>query len=111
MFPIADLSRKENTAPDVASTAEIQRSFQRSILNGKQRDEQKIQLPGSRRKRLSVTEVSDMLFEFYKTKSAKVPKAEQPHRQVSPTSGEILDPRPFRRLPFMVRPPRRPQKT
>ncbi|KQS62913.1 longitudinals lacking protein isoform X3 [Drosophila erecta] len=87
-----DLSRKENTAPDVASTAEIQRSFQRSILNGKQRDEQKIQLPGSRRKRLSVTEVSDMLFEFYKTKSAKVPKAEQPHRQVSPTSGEILDP-------------------
>ncbi|XP_036669088.3 longitudinals lacking protein isoform X3 [Drosophila suzukii] len=87
-----DLSRKENTAPDVASTAEIQRSFQRSILNGKQRDEQKMQLPGSRRKRLSVTEVSDMLFEFYKTKSAKVPKQEQPHRQVSPTSGEILDP-------------------
>ncbi|XP_017132920.1 longitudinals lacking protein isoform X3 [Drosophila elegans] len=89
-----DLSRKENTAPDVATTAEIQRSFQRSILNGKQRDEQKIQLPGSRRKRLSVTEVSDMLFEFYKTKSAKVPKQEQQvsHRQVSPTSGEILDP-------------------
>ncbi|XP_052842041.1 longitudinals lacking protein isoform X18 [Drosophila gunungcola] len=88
------LSRKENTAPDVATTAEIQRSFQRSILNGKQRDEQKIQLPGSRRKRLSVTEVSDMLFEFYKTKSAKVPKQEQQvsHRQVSPTSGEILDP-------------------
>ncbi|EDW47273.1 GM20516 [Drosophila sechellia] len=73
MFPIADLSRKENTAPDVASTAEIQRSFQRSILNGKQRDEQKIQLPGSRRKRLSVTEVSDMLFEFYKTKSGQDP--------------------------------------
>ncbi|XP_017077409.1 longitudinals lacking protein isoform X3 [Drosophila eugracilis] len=88
-----DLSRKENTAPEVTvSTAEIQRSFQRSILNGKQRDDQKIQLPGSRRKRLSVTEVSDMLFEFYKTKSAKVPKQEQPHRQVSPTSGEILDP-------------------
>ncbi|XP_017053615.1 longitudinals lacking protein isoform X3 [Drosophila ficusphila] len=87
-----DLSRKENTAPDLASTAEIQRSFQRSILNGKHRDEQKLQLPGSRRKRLSVTEVSDMLFEFYKTKSAKVPKQEQPHRQVSPTSGEILDP-------------------
>uniref|UniRef100_A0A6P4F9V8 Longitudinals lacking protein isoform X3 n=1 Tax=Drosophila rhopaloa TaxID=1041015 RepID=A0A6P4F9V8_DRORH len=87
-----DLSRKENTAPDVATTAEIQRSFQRSILNGKPRDEQKMQFPGSRRKRLSVTEVSDMLFEFYKTKSAKVPKQEQPHRQVSPTSGEILDP-------------------
>ncbi|XP_044571725.1 longitudinals lacking protein isoform X21 [Drosophila ananassae] len=88
----SDLSRKENTAPDVAT-------FQRSILNGKQRDEHKIQLPGSRRKRLSVSEVSDMLFEFYKSKSAKVPKPDQAemggggkYGQVSPTSGEILEP-------------------
>ncbi|KAH8401965.1 hypothetical protein KR009_008954 [Drosophila setifemur] len=99
MFPFPDLSRKENTAPVVPSTAEIQRSFQRSILNGKPRDEQKIHLPGSRRKRLSVSEVSDMLFEFYKTKSAKVPKQQLPdpgelgkYGQVSPTSGEILEP-------------------
>ncbi|XP_034653820.1 longitudinals lacking protein isoform X5 [Drosophila subobscura] len=93
-----DLSRKENTAPGVG-TAEIQRSFQRSILNGRKRDEQKIQVPGSRRKRLSVSEVSDMLFEFYKTKSAKVPKQQQldhpemnQYGQVSPTSGETLEP-------------------
>ncbi|XP_034141064.1 longitudinals lacking protein isoform X5 [Drosophila guanche] len=93
-----DLSRKENTAPGVG-TAEIQRSFQRSILNGRKRDEQRIQVPGSRRKRLSVSEVSDMLFEFYKTKSAKVPKQQQldhpemnQYGQVSPTSGETLEP-------------------
>ncbi|XP_041448828.1 longitudinals lacking protein isoform X3 [Drosophila obscura] len=93
-----DLSRKENTAPGVG-TAEIQRSFQRSILNGRKRDEQKAQAPGSRRKRLSVSEVSDMLFEFYKTKSAKVPKQQQldhtemnQYGQVSPTSGETLEP-------------------
>ncbi|XP_017145812.1 longitudinals lacking protein isoform X3 [Drosophila miranda] len=93
-----DLSRKENTAPGVG-TAEIQRSFQRSILNGRKRDEQKAQAPGSHRKRLSVSEVSDMLFEFYKTKSAKVPKQQQldhaevtQYGQVSPTSGETLEP-------------------
>ncbi|KAH8253621.1 hypothetical protein KR032_006281 [Drosophila birchii] len=95
MLPFTDLSRKENTAPDVVAAAEIQRTIQRSILNGKQRDEQRLQVAGSRRKRLSVSEVSDMLFEFYKTKAAKVPK-QQPQqpldRQVSPTSGEILEP-------------------
>ncbi|KAH8284951.1 hypothetical protein KR054_003049 [Drosophila jambulina] len=95
MLPFTDLSRKENTAPDVVAAAEIQRTIQRSILNGKQRDEQRLQVAGSRRKRLSVSEVSDMLFEFYKTKSAKVPKQQQHQptdRQVSPTSGEILEP-------------------
>ncbi|XP_017836845.1 longitudinals lacking protein isoform X4 [Drosophila busckii] len=88
-----DLSRKENTAPALVAT-EIQRGLQRSILNAK-RDEQKLQLP--RRKRLSVSEVSDMLFEFYKTKAAKAPK-QQDHTelskygQVSPTSAETLEP-------------------
>ncbi|ALC40614.1 maker11 [Drosophila busckii] len=87
------LSRKENTAPALVAT-EIQRGLQRSILNAK-RDEQKLQLP--RRKRLSVSEVSDMLFEFYKTKAAKAPK-QQDHTelskygQVSPTSAETLEP-------------------
>ncbi|KAH8303072.1 hypothetical protein KR044_004582 [Drosophila immigrans] len=100
MFPFADLSRKENTAPPPPlGAAEIQRGLQRSILNVK-RDEQKLQLPGSRRKRLSVSEVSDMLFEFYKSKSAKAPKQEadelskygQGQGQVSPTSAETLEP-------------------
>ncbi|KAH8394820.1 hypothetical protein KR222_006798 [Zaprionus bogoriensis] len=104
MFPLTDLSRKENTAPSIAPAGEIQRGLQRSILNAK-RDEQKLQLPGSRRKRLSVSEVSDMLFEFYKTKSAKAPKqptqAQQlpqdavelsKYGQVSPTSAETLEP-------------------
>ncbi|XP_060655374.1 longitudinals lacking protein-like isoform X2 [Drosophila nasuta] len=93
-----DLSRKENTAPPPSlATAEIQRGLQRSILNVK-RDEQKLQLPGSRRKRLSVSEVSDMLFEFYKSKSAKAPKQQESSSgeygpgQVSPTSGETLEP-------------------
>ncbi|XP_017959264.2 longitudinals lacking protein isoform X3 [Drosophila navojoa] len=98
-----DLSLKENTAPALAA-GEIQRGLQRSIINVK-RDEQKLQLPSSRRKRLSVSEVSDMLFEFYKTKSAKAPKQQQPQQllpqdavelskygQVSPTSAETLEP-------------------
>ncbi|KAH8371079.1 hypothetical protein KR093_006163 [Drosophila rubida] len=100
MFPFADLSRKENTAPPPLAAAEIQRGLQRSILNVK-RDEQKLQLPGSRRKRLSVSEVSDMLFEFYKSKSAKAPKQQEAGEpgnygqgagQVSPTSAETLEP-------------------
>lgn len=102
MLSSTDLSRKENTAPS-ATAGEIQRGLQRSILNVK-REEQKLQLPGSRRKRLSVSEVSDMLFEFYKTKSAKAPKQQQPQQlqqdpvelskygQVSPTSAETLEP-------------------
>ncbi|EDW01119.1 GH20629 [Drosophila grimshawi] len=102
MWLLTDLSRKENTAPAMG-TAGIQRGLQRSILNAK-REEQKSQLPGSRRKRLSVSEVSDMLFEFYKTKSAKVPKQQPPQQlqqdstelskygQVSPTSAETLEP-------------------
>ncbi|KAL7736252.1 hypothetical protein ACLKA6_002928 [Drosophila palustris] len=80
------------------ATGEIQRGLQRSILNMK-REEQKLQLPGSRRKRLSVSEVSDMLFEFYKTKSAKAPKQQDQdpselskYGQVSPTSAETLEP-------------------
>ncbi|XP_017865115.1 PREDICTED: longitudinals lacking protein isoform X2 [Drosophila arizonae] len=98
-----DLSLKENTAPALP-VGEIQRGLQRSIINVK-RDEQKLQLPTSRRKRLSVSEVSDMLFEFYKTKSAKAPKQQQPQQllptdavelskygQVSPTSAETLEP-------------------
>ncbi|KAH8237016.1 hypothetical protein KR038_002641 [Drosophila bunnanda] len=95
MLPFTDLSRKENTAPDVVDAAQIQRTIQHSILHGKLRDAQRLQVAGSRRKRLSVSEVSDMLFEFYKTKSAKVPKQQQHQpmdRQVSPTSGEILEP-------------------
>lgn len=104
MLPLTDLSRKENTAPLVV-TGGIQRGLQRSILNAKRDDQKQLQLPGSRRKRLSVSEVSDMLFEFYKTKSAKAPKqAQQPkqmqqdpaemskYAQVSPTSAETLEP-------------------
>ncbi|KAH8280361.1 hypothetical protein KR018_003639 [Drosophila ironensis] len=94
VLSFADLSRKENTAPGVPT-------FQRSILKNKHRDEPSTQFPGSRRKRLSVSEVSDMLFEFYKSKTAKVPKPEHgepvtggggKYGQVSPTSGEILEP-------------------
>ncbi|XP_023030609.1 longitudinals lacking protein isoform X3 [Drosophila willistoni] len=88
-----DLSRKENTAP------EIQRIHPRSILNGNLQREHENQMAGTRRKRLSVSEVSDMLFEFYKTKSAKVPKQQElsseligKYGQISPTSAETLEP-------------------
>ncbi|KAH8390290.1 hypothetical protein KR200_011420 [Drosophila serrata] len=95
MLPLTDLSRKENTAPDVVAATQLHRSIQHSLLQSKLQEVQRSHVAGSRRKRLSVSEVSDMLFEFYKTKSAKVPKQQQHQpmdRQVSPTSGEILEP-------------------